>query len=59
MIYPYPQTVAYGTRIEPVQFGSVGPQHFVGADEIQEFSGYQGETGPPSPDYASPPRFPR
>ncbi|XP_010671503.1 uncharacterized protein LOC104888284 isoform X2 [Beta vulgaris subsp. vulgaris] len=68
MLYPYPQTIAYGSQVEPLQFGSVGPEHFEGTDEVQQLSGYtkgydlelqnyQGDTGPPSPDCASSPRF--
>ncbi|KNA07241.1 hypothetical protein SOVF_173670 isoform B [Spinacia oleracea] len=57
MFYPYPQTVTYDSQIER-QFGSSGREQIVGTDEVQEqLQNYQGDTGPPSPDYASPPRF--
>ncbi|KAL2921933.1 Poly(A) RNA polymerase cid14 [Bienertia sinuspersici] len=66
MMYPYPQNIPYGPFIESLQFGSVGPEFFIGADKVQVFRGYpegseleqqnyQGEPHPP--DFACPPRF--
>ncbi|XP_021729042.1 uncharacterized protein LOC110696079 [Chenopodium quinoa] len=59
MLYPYPQTIAYDSQIER-QFGSARREQIVGTEEVQEqLQNYEGDTGPPSPDYASPPGFPR
>lgn len=68
MLYPYPQNIAYGSSIDSLHFGSVGPEPLIGADKVEvrrgypegydlEQQSYQGDTEPPSPDYAPPPRF--
>lgn len=70
MLYPYDQNMGYASPTDQLEFGSLGPVHFSGINEVSQLSevssrgvndlqNFQGDSALSSPDQPSSPKIQR